>query len=134
MIRAYVTLCLLPLSPQGVTTRRWTSRRREKYCAEYSNRWDESSVLARCARSLWAFLISFIPFFTCPCLYSGIVTCICTILSVMSNFLQFSAASFNFVFPTPQAALFLSAFSYPSSLFPLHLVEMLSYNTLSTHF
>lgn len=44
---ANATLCFFPLSPRGAKARRGTSMRREKGCAECSNRWDESSVLVK---------------------------------------------------------------------------------------
>lgn len=49
---AYAILCFFPLSPRGAKARRATSTRREKGCAECSNRWDESSVLVRYALRL----------------------------------------------------------------------------------
>lgn len=53
----YATLSLFPLSPREAKARRATSMRREKGCAGFSNRWDESSVLVR-----YALLISTVAF------------------------------------------------------------------------
>lgn len=76
MVRhAYSALCLFPLSPRGAKARRATSTRREKGCAECSNRWDESSVLVRYALPLsspvpisFSFPHCFLVSFICICL------------------------------------------------------------------
>lgn len=46
---ARVTLCLFPFSPRGAKARRATFTMREKGCAWFLNRWEESSVLPRYA-------------------------------------------------------------------------------------
>ena len=82
----YAPLCLLPLSPQGAKARRATSMRREKGCAEFSNRWDESSVLVR-----YAFFLSFYTFlFFFPLILFFPFTFLCPLFN-LSNFPVFQA-------------------------------------------
>lgn len=132
----YATLCLFPLSPRGAKARRATSTRREKGCAECSNRWDESSVLVRYALRL----SSSVPFsfpsshslplllFLCPSFPFVQLFCLSRHI-FLSPHLPVSIL----FHPFPQALLFVSASFLPLSLlFPLCLVLDMLPKTTST--
>lgn len=115
---AYATLCLIPLSPRGAKARRATSTRREKGCAECSNRWDESNVLVRYALAL----SSCVPFshslllllFLCPAFPFVHLLCLSRHI-FLSTHLPVSILFLLF----PQAPLFLCLppFTSPPSFF-----------------
>lgn len=120
---AYATLCLFPPSPRGAKARRATSTRREKGCAECSNRWDESSVLVRYVLPLsscvpFSFLFS----------HSLLLLLSCVLHFHLSNFSVFHIIFFlcphlpvSILFlPFPQAPLFVSASFYLSPSFFLY--------------
>lgn len=99
----YATFCLFPLSPRGAKARRATSTRREKDCAECSNRWDESNVLVRYALPL----SSCVPF-SFPFSYS--------VLPLLSRVLHFHLSDFS-VFHVTFSSLLICQFRFCFSLF-----------------
>lgn len=96
--RAYATLCLFPLSPRGAKARRATSTRREKGCAECSNRWDESSVLVRYVLPLSSCVLLSFPF---PH----------SVLLLLSCVLHFHLSNFHVTFSSPLICQFRFCFS-----------------------
>lgn len=111
----YATLCLFLLSPRGAKARRATSTRREKGCAECSNRWDESSVLVRYAFSF----SSRVPFssFSLILYYSlSLVSFISICLTYLSNFPLSSSASFDLVSPFSSGSSLCACLLLPNPL------------------
>lgn len=131
MEHAYVTLCLFPLSPRGTKARRATFTRREKGCAWFLNRWDESSVLVRYAAPLSSVSLSLFPslilYYSC-----FLMSFIFIYLTFITHFPHSSYASFSFDLRFPQAPLFVSASFYLSLLFPICLALDMLPKTTST--
>lgn len=122
----------VPLSPRGAKARRGTSMRREKGCAEYSNRWDESSVLVRYAL-LFSCDVPFSLILYCSCFPLSSIY-ICPTFSIFYvTFSSLLICQFRFYFSLFLRPCFCVCLLLPLSLlFPLCLVLDMLPKTTST--
>lgn len=127
------TLCLFPLSPRGAKARRATSTRREKGCAECSNRWDESSVLVRYADPLSSYVPFSFPFSHSLLLLCPSFPCVHLLCLTCHIFLSPHLPVSIFVSPFSSGSSFCVCLLLPLSLlFPLCLVLDMLPKTTST--